>query len=107
MRILTNADDFGYDSDTVSATVECFSLGALTSATIMPKMPATEQAIAFAIKHPQYSFGLHLTFVCDTVEAPLSPPHKVPALIREVMDAFYPHKQFVKWPYWANYPLRK
>lgn len=48
----------------------------------MPKMPATEEAVEFALKHPQYSFGVHLTFVCDTVEAPVSPPERVSALLR-------------------------
>jgi len=82
MKIITTADDFGYDSDTVAATSECLISGALTSATIMPKMPATEEAVEFALQHPQYSFGVHLTFVCDTVEAPVSPPERVPALLR-------------------------
>ena len=40
MRLVLNADDFGYSDDTVEATIECFACGALTSATIMPAMPA-------------------------------------------------------------------
>ena len=66
--------------DTVRATVECFERGALTSATIMPKMPATAQAVEYARAHPQFSFGIHLTFVTDTVEAPFSDPAQIPAL---------------------------
>lgn len=83
MKIVTNADDFGYDADTVTATIECFNSGALTSASIMPKMPATDQAIEFALSNPQHSFGVHLTFVCDTVEAPISPPEHVRGLVRD------------------------
>src|SRR5438552_3867755 len=82
MRIILNADDFGYDDDTVAATIECFEARVLTSATIMPKMPATTRALAYARANPQFSFGAHLTFVADTVEAPFSSPADIPALVR-------------------------
>src|SRR5256885_13602155 len=80
MRIVTNADDFGLDADTTAATIECFRAGALTSASIMPNMPATDQAVEFTLQNPQHSFGVHLTFVCDTVEAPISAPEMLPAM---------------------------
>jgi predicted glycoside hydrolase/deacetylase ChbG (UPF0249 family) len=80
MRILTNADDFGMDDDTVRATIECLDAGALTGATIMPNMPATARAVGYARAHPEKSFGVHLTFVTDTVEAPLCPPESLPTL---------------------------
>jgi predicted glycoside hydrolase/deacetylase ChbG (UPF0249 family) len=83
MKIILNADDFGYDQDTVTATIECFERGALTSATIMPKMPATPQAVDFARKNPRFSFGVHLTYVTDTVEAPVCDPAEIRALLRE------------------------
>jgi len=81
MRIITNADDFGQDDDTVNATIECFQRGALTSATIMPRMPATQRAIDYAKNHPEFSFGVHLTFVTNGIEAPLSDPKTIPALV--------------------------
>ncbi|MGH8503213.1 MAG: carbohydrate deacetylase [Gammaproteobacteria bacterium] len=81
MRIILNADDFGQDEDTLKATIECFQRGALTSATIMPRMPATRQAIKYAKKHPEFSFGAHLTFVSDGVESPLSDPKTIPNLV--------------------------
>jgi hypothetical protein len=84
MRIITNADDFGQDDDTVAATIECFERGALTSATIMPRMPATQKAVDFARKHPEFSFGVHLTFVREndgTPESPVSPAATVPSLV--------------------------
>jgi chitin disaccharide deacetylase len=74
MRIITNADDFGMDEDTTRATIECLEAGSLTSATIMPAMPATESAIEYARAHPEKSFGVHLTYITDTVEAPLCDP---------------------------------
>ena len=82
MRIILHADDFGYDDETVRATIECFERGALTSATIMPKMPATAAAVEYAKAHPQFSFGVHLTYVSDGVERPVSDPKELPALCR-------------------------
>src|SRR5438105_581666 len=81
MRIIINADDFGYSEDTVRATIECFERGALTSASVMARMPATAQALAYCRQHPEFSFGVHLTFVSDGVEAPLSRPAEIPALV--------------------------
>ena len=63
MKVILHADDFGYDNDTTQATIELLECGALTSATIMATMPAAEQAMAYAAKHPEYSFGVHLTYV--------------------------------------------
>lgn len=81
MRILLNADDFGLSDDTVRATIECFEAGALTSASLMPKMPGTRAAFDFARQRPDLSFGVHLTFVCDSCESPVSDPSEVPALV--------------------------
>lgn len=78
--IITNADDFGMDAETVEATIECLECNALTSATIMPNMPATSMAADYAKNHPEKSFGVHLTWVTDTVEAPISDPTNLPTL---------------------------
>lgn len=81
MRVITNADDFGMNDELVEATIECFERGSLTSATIMPRMPGTEKAVAYARSRPDLSFGVHLTFVCDTVEAPISDAASLPTLV--------------------------
>ena len=91
-KIIVNADDFGHDPDSVLATIECFRADALTSATIMPKMPATEMAIKFARENPQHAYGVHLTFVRDTVESPLADPRLIPALL-DKNGAFLPSHQ--------------
>jgi predicted glycoside hydrolase/deacetylase ChbG (UPF0249 family) len=62
----------------VDATIECFERGVLSSATIMPNMPAFERAAAFAREHPEFSYGLHL---CLTDERPVSAPAAIPSLI--------------------------
>lgn len=103
-RIITNADDFGYDQDSVLATIECFRAGALTSATIMPKMPATGLAIEFARENPQHAYGVHLTFVRDTVESPVSDPSLIPALVGE-NGAFFPSHQLRLKALLGNLPV--
>jgi hypothetical protein len=83
MRVIVNADDFGGSEDTVAATTACFEEGVLTSATIMPGMPATAAAVSFARANPQFSFGAHLLVTGDGVERPLSDPDDVPGLVGE------------------------
>lgn len=80
MRLILHADDFGSSADAVRATIECFEHEVLTSTSIMPRMPATDQAIAFARSHPELDFGVHLTFVGDGDERPLASPEQIPAL---------------------------
>jgi predicted glycoside hydrolase/deacetylase ChbG (UPF0249 family) len=79
--IVLNADDFGASEQTVRATIECFERGALTSATIMPGMPASDAALEYAVAHPELDFGVHLMFVTDGVERPLSDREAIPSLI--------------------------
>jgi len=83
VKIVVNADDFGFDDDTVAATIECFERGAITSATIMPRMPATERAIQYARTHPDLAFGVHLTFSggLGCGERPVGDPATLPQLV--------------------------
>jgi chitin disaccharide deacetylase len=83
VQIIVNADDFGSSDDTFAATVECFEAGLLTSATIMVGMPRTDDAFAYARAHPQFSYGVHLQFVGDGTEKPLTDPTSIPALVDE------------------------
>ena len=76
MKVILHADDFGFDKDTVQATIECFENGSLTSATIMPTCIAADLALEYAKRHPEFSFGVHQTYVdglnpaCDAKEIP-------------------------------------
>lgn len=81
MRIVTNADDFGEHEDCTKATIECLDAGALTGATIMPKMPATDMAVEYAKSRPDLSWGVHLTYVGGTYERPVSDPKDLPDLV--------------------------
>jgi predicted glycoside hydrolase/deacetylase ChbG (UPF0249 family) len=81
LQLIVNADDFGLSHDTVPATIECFDAGALTSATIMPGMPATDDAIAFALEHRELGFGAHLTVTGELGLRPLAGKESVPGLV--------------------------
>lgn len=81
MKVIVNADDFGMDDDTVSATVALLESGVVTSATIMPNMPSTEVALRHAASLPSASFGVHLVFAGSGAERPVSPEHRVASLI--------------------------
>jgi predicted glycoside hydrolase/deacetylase ChbG (UPF0249 family) len=94
MRIVLNADDFGFSDDTVNATIGCFEAGTLTSASLMAGMPATDRAVAFALEHPEYSYGVHLTFVGDGTERPAAPAADVPALVDA--DGRFPRTNVVR-----------
>src|SRR5215212_4739219 len=81
MPIIITADDFGYSAETVDATISCFEQRALTSASIMVNMPASERAISFAKQHPKFSFGVHLTFVSNGYEHPVCGAQQLPHLV--------------------------
>jgi hypothetical protein len=81
LQLIVNADDFGQSDETVDATIECFKAGALTSATLMPGMPASERALEFARAHPEHGFGVHLTLSADPARRPLADPELVPCLV--------------------------
>jgi hypothetical protein len=83
VRIVVNADDFGASAETVAATIAALEEGTLTSATIMPTMPAAEEALAYARERADRSFGVHLTFVGNGDERSAADPADVPALVDE------------------------
>ena len=79
MKVILHSDDFGFDKDTLEATIDCFEKGALTSATIMVNCEASEAAFEYARKHPEFSFGVHLTYV-DGLK-PVMPAKVIPSLV--------------------------
>jgi predicted glycoside hydrolase/deacetylase ChbG (UPF0249 family) len=84
-KLIINADDFGFSKETVEKTIEFFQKGLISSATLMPNMPAFEEAVDFAIQHPQFSYGLHL---CLSDENPLS-EKKISLLLLILMESSY------------------
>jgi hopanoid biosynthesis associated protein HpnK len=79
-KIIINADDFGWSEGINQAIEQAHTEGVLTSATIMPNMPAAEQAVEIAKKLPNLGVGVHL----NLMEAgPLSQDECIKALLDE------------------------
>ena len=91
-RVIVNADDFGLSDHTVEWTIKGFECGALTSATIMAGMPATEKALEYAIAHPEFSFGVHF-YLVD--EKPVSKPEDIPSMVDLRTGKLWKTRQFI------------
>lgn len=95
-KIIVNADDFGLSEQTVDWTIRGFTCGALTSASIMAGMPATDEACRWAKEHPEFSFGVHL---CLVDERPMSEPKEIPSLVDPKTGCLWTTRQFI----WRNF----
>jgi predicted glycoside hydrolase/deacetylase ChbG (UPF0249 family) len=71
MKCMITADDFGYSLDTYLETIRLYEVGMLNNISIMPNMPETKKALAFASVENKASYGVHLTFCRDSIESPL------------------------------------
>ena len=91
-QLIVNADDFGLDDHTVEWTIKGFECGALTSATIMAGMPATDKAVTYAKDHPQFSFGVHL-YLVD--EKPMCDPAEIPSMIDPKTGKLWQTRKFI------------
>jgi predicted glycoside hydrolase/deacetylase ChbG (UPF0249 family) len=58
--LIINADDFGQSRGVNRGIVEAHELGTVTSASLMVRWPAAEEAADYAHAHPELSVGLHL-----------------------------------------------
>jgi hopanoid biosynthesis associated protein HpnK len=77
-QLVVNADDFGISRGVNRGIVEAHRAGLVTSASLMPNLPSSEDALTRAATCPDLGLGLHLTL---TTGRPLSPPEKVPTLV--------------------------
>jgi chitin disaccharide deacetylase len=62
-RLIVNADDFGLTSGVNQAIVELHDQGVLSSATLMARASATDEAIQLAIANPSLGVGCHVVLV--------------------------------------------
>jgi len=76
-RLIVNADDFGLTSGVNRAILELHQAGVLTSATLMARAPATEEAIAIARATPSLGVGCHIVLVDGD---PLQSAAQIPTL---------------------------
>lgn len=59
-RLIVNADDFGQDPAFNRGTVRAHDAGVVTSASLMVRWPAAEEAVALAAARPAMSLGIHV-----------------------------------------------
>jgi hopanoid biosynthesis associated protein HpnK len=93
-RLIVNADDFGLTAGINRAIAELHAAGAVTSATLMARASATEEAIEIARSTPTLGVGCHIVLVDGT---PVLPPDRIPSLVdsrtgqfRPTLSAFLP-----------------
>ena len=58
--LIVNADDFGLSAGVNRGIIEAHERGLVTSASLMVRWPAAEQAAAYARSRPRLGVGLHL-----------------------------------------------
>jgi chitin disaccharide deacetylase len=58
-HLIVNADEFGQSTGVNRGIVEARENGIVTSASLMVRWPAAEEAAAYAREHPRFSLGLH------------------------------------------------
>lgn len=73
LKLIMNADDFGYSRGVNYGIIEAHQQGIVRSTTLMANMPAFEQAIALAKENTYLGVGVHLTI---TTGAPVLRTHK-------------------------------
>lgn len=79
-KFLINADDLGFNEDTLNVTKNLMGQGSIKSATILLGYPASDLALRFARDHQNlFSFGLHFN-IADGHPLSLTP---VPSLVRD------------------------
>jgi hopanoid biosynthesis associated protein HpnK len=77
-RLIVNADDFGLTSGVNRAIVELHAAGRVTSASLMARAGATDEAIELARATPSLGIGCHVVLVDGE---PMLPPEKIPSLV--------------------------
>ncbi|EAC3820617.1 carbohydrate deacetylase [Listeria monocytogenes] len=60
MKLIMNADDFGFTRAINYGIIDAHNLGVLTSTTLMVTMPAFEHAVELSKQTPTLGIGLHL-----------------------------------------------
>ncbi|MFS0673631.1 chitin disaccharide deacetylase [Ornithinibacillus sp. 179-J 7C1 HS] len=75
MKLIVNADDFGYTRAVTYGIVDAFKNGIVTSTTMMCNSPHVDHAVEIAKQNPELGVGVHLVLTSGT---PLS--RNVPSL---------------------------
>jgi len=78
MRLIINADDFGFSPSVNRGIVECYKSGLITSTTIMMNTPYTDEAIQLAKDNNITNIGIHLNL---TYGPSVLPKEEIPSLV--------------------------
>ncbi|HVW84335.1 MAG TPA: ChbG/HpnK family deacetylase [Bryobacteraceae bacterium] len=85
IRLIVNADDFGFTRDVNAGIVEAHRNGILRATTLMANGDAFEDAIDLARQNPSLDVGVHLTLVQG--RSVLDPSRPLPATLQELITA--------------------
>jgi len=86
-RLIVNADDFGLTAGVNRAILELHRSCVVTSASLMARGAATEEAFALGLSTPSLGVGCHVALVDgDSV----LPWREIPTLVREATGRFQP-----------------
>ena len=97
-RLILNADDFGLTAGVNRAILELHLSGVLTSASLMARAAATDEAIGLALATPSLGVGCHVVLVDG--EPVLSPTSDIPHLAGPLDGQFWPSlPSFLHWVY--------
>jgi chitin disaccharide deacetylase len=86
-RLIVNADDFGLTQGVNRAVADLHHEGVLTSATLMARAAATDEATLQALEMPSLGIGCHVVLVDGE---PALPPHEIPSLANLKTGLFHP-----------------
>ncbi len=87
IRLIVNADDFGFTRDVNAGIVEAHRHGILTATTLMANGDAFEEAVALAREVPSLDVGVHLVMVQG--RSVLDPTRELPATVQELLGALW------------------
>jgi chitin disaccharide deacetylase len=108
-RLIVNADDFGLTSGVNRAIVELNRRGVLTSATLMARAAATDEALTLAGANPSLGIGCHVVLVDgQSILAPrrdlvwlVDPVRTIGRFkptLGELLGLLYLHRESLFWP---------
>jgi predicted glycoside hydrolase/deacetylase ChbG (UPF0249 family) len=85
IRVIFNADDFGFTRDVNEGIVEAHRIGVLKATTLMANGAAFEHAVARAREIPTLDVGVHLVMVQGN--SVMSPERALPATLQDLACA--------------------
>jgi hypothetical protein len=84
--LMIHADDAGLAHSENMATIEALQKGVVNSYSIMVPCPWFYEMAEFALRHPEFDYGIHLTVTCEWNSYKFGPvlgQHSVPSLTDE------------------------